>query len=107
MNAEFGAPQWVFGTTTYGFQPDGTIIARYAQGGTWRLMRLNPRTGKLLPIPIPNSNISSVNVAHNRTFCIAGSPTEPESLIEIDVPTGKTQVVRRSSSAGNGSAGRP
>jgi dipeptidyl aminopeptidase/acylaminoacyl peptidase len=107
MNAEFGAPQWVFGTTTYGFQPDGTIITRYAQGGTWRLMRLNPGTGKHLPIPIPYSNISSVNVANNRTFCIAGSPTEPESLIEIDVPTGTTQVVRRSSSAGTGSGGRP
>jgi dipeptidyl aminopeptidase/acylaminoacyl peptidase len=107
MNAEFGAPQWVFGTTTYGFQPDGTIIARYAQAGTWRLMRLNPGTGKHLPISLPYSNISSVNVAHNRTFCIAGSPTEPESLIEIDVPTGTTQVVRRSSSAGTGSGGRP
>ena len=39
MDAEFGAPQWVFGTTTYGFQPDGTIIARYAQGGKWNVMR--------------------------------------------------------------------
>ena len=29
MEAEFGAPQWVFGTTTYGFEPDGHIVARY------------------------------------------------------------------------------
>ena len=30
-------------------------------------------------------------------FAIAGSPTEPESLIEIDLATGKSQVIRRSS----------
>ena len=39
MDAEFGAPQWVFGTATYGFLADGRIVARYVRGtaiGDWR-----------------------------------------------------------------------
>ena len=85
MDAEFGAPQWVFGTTTYGFQPDGSIIARYTRGGTWNVTRIDPQSGKHEPIKLPYSNISSIDVAGNRAYAIAGSPTEPESLIEIDL----------------------
>ena len=97
MEAEFGAPQWVFGTTTYGFQPDGSIIARYTRGGTWSIMRIDPRTGKHTPIQLPYSTFSSINVADDRAFATAGGPTDPESLIEIDLATGKPQVIRKSS----------
>ena len=98
VDAEFGTPQWVFGMTTYGFQPDGKIVARYTRGGKWCLTRIDPQTGKHQPIPIPYSNISSVDVAGDRVYCIAGSPTEPESLIEVDLATGNAQVIRRSTS---------
>ena len=33
MDAEFGAPQWVFGMTTYGFEANGNLVARCSQGG--------------------------------------------------------------------------
>ena len=66
MDAEFGAPQWVFGTTTYGFQPDGSIIARYTRGGTWSVVRIDPQSGKHEPIKLPYSNISSIDVAGDR-----------------------------------------
>lgn len=97
MDAEFGTPQWVFGMTTYGFQPDGTIIARYTRGGKWHLSRIDPRSGKHEPVNLPYSNISSIDVADDRAYAIASSPTEPESLIEIDLTSGKSQVIRRSS----------
>ena len=114
MDAEFGAPQWVFSATTYGFQPDGAIITRYTRGGTWNVMRIDPHSGKHEPIQLPYSNIASIDVVgppsrggpdakvslgsqHLLAYAIAGSPTEPESLIEIDLATGKSQVIRRSS----------
>ena len=46
MEAEFGVPQWVFGTTTYGFLADGRIVARYTQGGKWQMALIDPQTGK-------------------------------------------------------------
>jgi dipeptidyl aminopeptidase/acylaminoacyl peptidase len=97
MDAEFGAPQWVFGTTTYGFQPDGSIISRYTLGGTWNLSRIDSHSKTHAPINLPYSNISSINVTASRAYAIAGLPTEPESLIEIDLATHKQQVIRRSS----------
>jgi dipeptidyl aminopeptidase/acylaminoacyl peptidase len=97
MNAEFGAPQWVFGMTTYGFQPDGTIIARYTSGGKWNVMRIDPRSGKHEPIKLPYSYISSIDVSGDRAFVIAGSPTEAEALVDINLKTSQSQVIRRSS----------
>ncbi len=113
MEAEFGVPQWVFGTTTYGFQPDGSIVARYTTGGKWFLTSIHPHTGKYEQIDLPYSTISSIHVVgppsrggpkeaplgsrHLLAYAIAGSPTEPESLIEIDLTTGQSQVIRKSS----------
>lgn len=103
MEAEFGTPQWVFGMTTYGFLPDGKIVARYTQAGKWKMILFDPSTGKHHPIDVPYTNISSVDVAGSRVFVIAGSPTEVESLIAIDIPsdsqaTVSTEVIRRASS---------
>lgn len=100
MNAEFGMPQWVFGMTTYGFQPDGTIIARFTQNGKWTLVRIDPRSGKYVTIHLPYSNISSVDVAGDRVFAIAGAPSEVESLAAIELAEGRpprVEIIRRAS----------
>ncbi len=47
LEAEFGQPQWVFGTATYDFTGPDTIVCAYNQGGVWRLAlgRRHPPTG--------------------------------------------------------------
>jgi len=103
MDAEFGVPQWVFGMTTYGFQPDGTIVARYTRNGKWQLVRFDPTvirgTGgpPVRPLDLPYSNVSGIHVAGDRAYITAGSPTELEALVEIDLTNGKPQVIRSSS----------
>lgn len=97
MDAEFGVPQWVFGMTTYGFQSDGSIVARCTSGGKWRILRIDPRNGKHEQLDLPYSNVSSVHVAGDFAFAVAGSPTEVESLVQIDLSSGKTEVIRRGS----------
>lgn len=100
LNAEFGMPQWVFGMTTYGFQTDGTIIARCTQNGNWALVQIDPCSGKFVTIALPYSNISSVDVAGNSVFAIAGSPTEVESLVAIELAAGRpprVDIIRRAS----------
>ena len=97
MDAEFGTPQWVFGMTTFGFQADGTIVARYTSRGKWHVTRIDPTAGKQRPMDLPYTNISSMDVAGDRAYAIAGSPTQPDALVEIDLTTGKAQQIRRSS----------
>lgn len=100
MDAEFGMPQWVFGMTTYGFQPDGTIIARFTQNGKWSVIRITSHTGKCETIPLPYTNISRVDVAGHNVFAIAGSSTEVESLVAIELADGRVprvDIIRRAS----------
>jgi dipeptidyl aminopeptidase/acylaminoacyl peptidase len=97
MKAEFGAPQWVFGTTTYGFEPNGNIVARYSSGGRWQIMRIDVSTGAHETLDLPYSYISGLHVAGNRVFATAGGPTQAEALVEIDLRDGRPKVIREGS----------
>jgi len=97
MEAEFGMPQWVFGMSTYAFESADRIICTYAQRGTWHLARLDTATGKLERIEIPYTSIASLRVASGRAVFLAGSPTESESVVRLDLATREIEVLRRSS----------
>ena len=97
MEAEFGLPQWVFGKSTYAFESAGRILCAYTRQGTWRLASLDTATGKLEPIEPPYSEIEYVRAAPGRVVFLAGSPTEPESVVQLDLATRRLEVLRRSS----------
>jgi dipeptidyl aminopeptidase/acylaminoacyl peptidase len=97
MDAEFGVPQWVFGMTTYGFAADGTIVARCTSGGKWDVVRIEPRSGRHEKLNLPYSYVSSIHVGGKNAYVVAGSPTESEALVEVDLATGKANVLRRGS----------
>ena len=97
MEAEFGRPQWVFGMSTYAFESAGRIICTYNQQGSWRLASLDAVTRKLEPIETPYSEISSLRTAPGRAVFLAGSPTEPTSIVQLDLATRRMEVLRRSS----------
>jgi dipeptidyl aminopeptidase/acylaminoacyl peptidase len=95
---EFGAPQWVFGTSTYAFVRPDQLICSYADHGIWRLALLDTNTRALQPIEWPYTEIRAVRSASGRGFLCAGSPTEPFSIIELDPVSHRFEVLRRSSS---------
>jgi dipeptidyl aminopeptidase/acylaminoacyl peptidase len=117
MEAEFGVPHWVFGLTTYGFDSAGRIIARYTRGGLWHVVRQRGRVSfstdgpqrpeelpveketrpHFEPLDLPYTTVSDVHVAGDQVYLTAGSPTELESLVVIDLATGNRHVIRRSS----------
>src|SRR6266404_9339717 len=98
MEAEFGAPQWVFGLSTYAFESADRIVCTFAEQGIWRLGLIDTRRRKLERIENPYTEISFVRAAPGRAVFRAGSPTEPFSIIEMDLATRKTKVLQR---AGN------
>jgi hypothetical protein len=81
IEAEFGVPQWVFGTATYGFLADGRIVARYTSGGQWRLAIVDPKTGKHADFDLPYSSVSNLAVGRNSVVALMSSPTESESIV--------------------------
>jgi dipeptidyl aminopeptidase/acylaminoacyl peptidase len=98
MAAEFGQPQWIFGMSTYGFVGRDHIICKYVQQGNSYLASLNTVTGKLDHIEVPYSTIRELYASPEQVVFAGGSPTEPWSIIELDLDTYRTQVLRRSSS---------
>ncbi len=97
MEAEFGAPQWVFGLSTYAFESADRIVCAFAEQGIWRLGIIDTRTRKLERIETPYAEISFVRAAPGRAVFRAGSSLEPFSIIEMDLATRETKVLQGAS----------
>ncbi len=96
-DAEFGLPQWAFGMSTYAFESASRIICSYTEQGVWRLASLDITTGTLSPIEKPYSIIRQVRATTGQVVFIGGSPSEPLSIIQLDLNTSRSEVLRRSS----------
>ncbi|HWP45600.1 MAG TPA: S9 family peptidase [Candidatus Limnocylindrales bacterium] len=94
---EFGRPQWVFGLSTYAFESSHRIICTYTQHGIWYLATLDLETCRLNPLEIPYTEIASLRAVPGKAIFIAGSPTEPASIVQLEIATKQIQVLRRSS----------
>jgi dipeptidyl aminopeptidase/acylaminoacyl peptidase len=96
--AEFGLPQWVFGQSLYGFDAD-RIICAYGERGAWHLASLDAATGRLDPIDLPYQDVWRAHVGGGQAVLGVGSPTEPASIIRLDLATRQVEVLKRSSEA--------
>jgi len=96
MAAEFGAPQWVFGLSTYAFESAEKIVCAFVETGLWKLGTIDTRTRTFTPIDTRFTDISYVQVSSGRAVFRAGSPREPLSIIEMDLATHETTVLQRS-----------
>jgi dipeptidyl aminopeptidase/acylaminoacyl peptidase len=97
MESEFGKPQWVFGMSTYAFESANRIMCIYKQHGSWRLACLDTARRELDPIETPYSEIACVQASPGRVVLLAGSPTEPTSVVQLDLAARQFKVLRRSS----------
>ncbi|MFY9618476.1 MAG: S9 family peptidase [Pyrinomonadaceae bacterium] len=95
MEAEFGAPQWIFGLSTYAFESADRIVCAFCEHGIWKLGLLDTGTGKLEQIETPFTEISFVCAAPGRFVFRAGSPTDPFSILEMDLATRQIKVLQR------------
>ena len=98
MEAEFGKPQWVFGTSSYAFESTDRIVCSYSQAGIWRLAGLDVATGRLHDLGVAYTEMSrgEVRAARGRVLFTAGSPTEPFSVLDLDLAIRQLSVLRRS-----------
>ena len=101
MAAEFSRPHWMFGSATYGFQSDSRLICAYNRLGTWHLTSLDTDTGHLASFTTSYTEMGrgDLRVQGDRAVFQAGSPSEPMSVLELNLITGGVSLVRRSSSS--------
>ncbi|HXT62831.1 MAG TPA: S9 family peptidase [Pyrinomonadaceae bacterium] len=95
MKAEFGAPQWVFGMSTYTFASADTIVCAFVEQGIWRLGEIDTRTRELTRLETEYTDISFVRASGERALFRAGSPTAPLSIIDFDLAAKTATVLQR------------
>ena len=98
MDAEFGIPQWGFGSNTFVFDTPDRIIGAYTKDGVWNLSILHPEKKTLEPIETWIEEVYRGNLAvkNGQVFLIGGSSTEPLSIVKIDLDSQETEILHRS-----------
>lgn len=88
MEAEFGLPQWVFKMSTYAFFED-KIICAYQKDGKWSLATVPP----FAKLAIPGTYFTQIRTNREFAAFIAGSPTEANAVVRLDLKSLKTEVL--------------
>jgi dipeptidyl aminopeptidase/acylaminoacyl peptidase len=99
MEAEFGAPQWLFGTSTYGFAAVDKIICAYTIDGAWRLGSIDTVNKTMKTIESSYTEMRTLKAGLGKAVFVGGSPTEPNSIVQYDSKSGEFEELRRSTSA--------
>jgi dipeptidyl aminopeptidase/acylaminoacyl peptidase len=96
MEAEFGAPQWGLGMSTYAFESADKIVCAFAEKALWKLGTIDTRTRAFARIDTAFTEISYMQASAGRAVFRAGSPRETLSIIEMNLDDGQTKVLQRS-----------
>ena len=102
MSAELGRPHWQFAIRTYGFEPDGRVLGALCEGGEWRLIRLDPRSGEIEPVRAEFTDIADLAVGPSSALLVASSPRRAAAVVEMPRAGGEMSVLRQSVPAGIG-----
>jgi dipeptidyl aminopeptidase/acylaminoacyl peptidase len=88
MEAELGDPAWVFGRSSYGFLPDGSVLAVARADGTDRFVRIDTG-GVVHEVPSAGTEVEGLRVAGDVAVAIVAGPLEGAALERLDGATGE------------------
>jgi dipeptidyl aminopeptidase/acylaminoacyl peptidase len=98
MEAEFAFPQWVFGSSAFGFPSKDWVICIYTQNCTSFLARINLAERTLQRIETPYTSLWGLRVNGEYVYFVAASPTQEAALIQLNLSTGSLEILKRTSS---------
>jgi dipeptidyl aminopeptidase/acylaminoacyl peptidase len=94
MDAEFGTAAWQFDMRTYAPIGNG-ILAICTRDGRSTLGRVVPKERSFEPIVLPFTEIWGIHADGDRAVFAAASPTTEASLVEMDLRSSETRILRR------------
>jgi dienelactone hydrolase len=95
--AEFGRPQWVFGTATWAFADPDRIIAAFTRGGRWHLATVHVHTGLLTEVPAGVAPLEWITATAQHVVLVAGSHERPDAVMRFDQTRFYVEELRRAS----------
>jgi dipeptidyl aminopeptidase/acylaminoacyl peptidase len=99
-NAEFGRPQWIFGTTCWVPAGDERMVVSYTQSGRWHLAILDTVTGALSTLAESLEPREWLAGTDSMAVLVAGSTTTPDAVVRVELATGSVETLKSSSTAG-------
>jgi len=105
--AEFGRPQWIFGTATWVFVSSSRMLAAYTHRGRWFLADVDAHSGDWRTIETelePHDWMAvddrqvHLNGETSKVVLVAASSTRADAVVRFDVRSGRAEVLRASSS---------
>ena len=93
--ADYGYAQWVFGMSSYGFLPDGSVLAARTEAGSSRVTLIEAGSGRRTPLAARYSHIEHLDAADGMVAMVAGSPESAPAIV-----AGSTDALATLSDAG-------
>ena len=96
--AEFGGTSFGLGSSGFGVESANCVVCIYNAKGSKRLATLDLEGGSLEDIDTAYTEVGFVRASNGYAVISGGSPTEPASVVRIDLATGEADVLRRGTS---------
>jgi dipeptidyl aminopeptidase/acylaminoacyl peptidase len=98
-DAEFGRPQWIFGTTSWVPAGDRRMVVSYTRSGRWHLATLDTRSGRLSPLAERLEPREWLAATATHAVLVAGSATTPDAVVRVDLANGAIETIKSSSTS--------
>jgi dipeptidyl aminopeptidase/acylaminoacyl peptidase len=97
-DAEFGRPQWVFGTATWAFAGPSRLVVSYTRLGRWYLGVVDVATSQLSPLGQALQPHDWLAASDTHVALVAGFDASPDALVDVEIASGRIDVIRLASS---------
>jgi len=97
MAAEFGRPQWQFGTSTWAFADESRLLSAYLHEGRWQLASIDVTSGALSRIAVDVEPSDSIVANFTHAVFIASSARAPDAVVRVTLATAATETIRPAS----------
>ena len=97
-DAEFGRPQWVFGTSTWACAGPSQLVVSYTRTGRWHLAQIDVESGDVTDLATylhPNDWVAA-NATH--AVLVAGSSGQTDAVVRLDLASGAVETLRAAAS---------
>lgn len=93
--ADFAAPAWVFGLSSYAFLDEHTVLCSFQEAGLWHLGTVEVDTGRLAPVPTHLTQLGYLVGREGRTILAGGSATDEPALYAYEHGSRSLTLVHR------------
>ena len=96
IEAEFGTPQWLLGTSTYAFLDERRTATIFVREGRSFLAILDTDEGSLHDFDLPFNTLGAwIRAEGTKLYLIGASATDPPAAVVLDAGTGTLEVLKR------------